>query len=509
MMGAESEKIVEAIETAETVLVTDDSIVDPDVARLAKLPDWEYEKVRTGEAKKLGVRPTALDAHVLKARAQFQAENHVPKKAPEWTPLPQTHMAPVQGEELIAELVGAIRRFVMLDEPAALIVALWILFTWVFENYAETNPYLRIISAAPGCGKSTLLKVLRWLTRSAWLLVRLSPSSFARTMDKERRTLLLDEGDAFLHENEVMRNLLDGASDPDTATISFSEKQGDNWQPIELNVFVPVAIASIGRLRRMETVEDRGIALYLKRATGSELAPLDKARRRTLKTALEPLAVKCAQWAADNGATLQGARPEFPDTMLGREQDKWEPLIAIADVIGSDCGRRARELAVKVSGSRGDDGSTIGVLLIADLRKIYAAETDFVSTATILEELHKLETRPWPAYGRAQKPISAEALARLLKPFSVFPTSDGAIRGYKKSDLEDVFVRYPGHARTQPVNPSETLRGEREAESFNPSINGASNKSTDGSENRETPWESEPTDTLTSQHGDARDREEF
>ncbi|MFZ0680770.1 DUF3631 domain-containing protein [Candidatus Binatus sp.] len=465
----------------------------------------EFAKIARAEAKKLGVDVATLRNEVKKARAQFQAKNPDPKKTSEWSPLAQSHTEPVQGEELLPELTGAIRRFVMLDENAALIVALWVLFTWVFENYAETNPYLRIISAAPGCGKSTLLKVLRWLARSAWLLVRLSPSSFTRTMDKERRTLLLDEGDAFLHENELMRNLLDGASDPDTATVSFSEKRGDNWQPIELNVFVPIAIASIGRLRKMETVEDRSIAIHLKRATGAELKPLDKGRRRTLKAALEPLALKCAKWAADNGVTLQSARPDFPEAMLGREQDKWEPLIAIADMIGGDCAERARALAVKVSAARGDDGSTNGVILIADLQEIFTEGTEFVSTARILEELHKRETRPWPAYGRGQKPIGAESLARLLKPFSVFPMSDGTSRGYKRSDLEDAFIRYPAFTPSQPVNLSKAQQREKKPGDLNPSTV----ELADGSGNKEPHWGSEATDGLAGQLGDVRDREEF
>ena len=64
-----------------------------------------------------------------------------------------------------------------------------------------------------------------------------------------------------------MRNVLDAASDPDTANISLSVKSGDDWIPAEFNVFVPIAIASIGMLRKMQTVESRSIHVHLKRAT--------------------------------------------------------------------------------------------------------------------------------------------------------------------------------------------------------------------------------------------------
>jgi hypothetical protein len=198
------------------------------------------------------------------------------------------------------------------------------LFTWVFEHFAETNPYLRIISPAPECGKSTLLKVIKLLARGGWLVSKITPSSFTRTMERERRSLLLDEGDAFLHENEIMRNVLDAASDPDTANISMSVKSGDDWIPAEFNVFVPIAIASIGMLRKMQTVESRSIHIHLKRATPTELKHFSKGRRRELKALLDPFAAKCARWATDNLNMLKSnARPTLPDAMTGREQDKW------------------------------------------------------------------------------------------------------------------------------------------------------------------------------------------
>jgi putative DNA primase/helicase len=214
-------------------------------------------------AKKLGV-PIAVVRETL-ARLQRDGPK-AERKMPQWAPS-EVWPDEVNGQQLIADLMGAIHRFVMLDEMSALVAALWILFTWAFEGAAETNPFLRIISPTPACGKSTLLKVLLGLCRSAWIVARISPSAFARALNIQRRTMLLDEGDAFLRDNEVMRNVLDGASDPDTATISLSVKSGDDWKPISLDVFVPIAIASIGPLRSMRTVESRAIAVHLKRAT--------------------------------------------------------------------------------------------------------------------------------------------------------------------------------------------------------------------------------------------------
>src|ERR1019366_6043095 len=125
----------------------------------------------------------------------------------QWAPPSQVHPEPVDGAELMATLLQAIQQFVMIIADDAIIVALWILFTWEFEAGAETNPFLRIISAAPGCGKSTLFKVIQRLARSAWLVARISQSAFTRGMAERKRTPLFDEGDAYLNGNEAMRNV--------------------------------------------------------------------------------------------------------------------------------------------------------------------------------------------------------------------------------------------------------------------------------------------------------------
>jgi hypothetical protein len=365
----------------------------------------------------------------------------------------------------MAEMVGAIQRFVMIEGDDALIVSLWILFTWGFEAGAETNPFLRIISATPGCGKSTLFKVLQRLARSAWLVVRISQSAFTRGMNERKRTLLLDESDAYLNANEAMRNLLDGASDPDTAKVSLSVKVGDDWTPVELDVFVPIAIASIGPLRRMETVEDRSIAVHLKRATAAELEPLSKGRRRELKAALEPLAAKCARWITDNPPDLE-ARPSIPD-MAGREMDKWESLISIADRIGGEWSARTRAVAVAKSAARGDDHKSLGVILLADVRAIFEAKSqDRLSSADLCTALAEMEEHGWAEFGRSRRPITPTQIARILKPFGIAPRNirlDAILKGYLLTDFAEVWARYysPTGTRNSAATPLQP-NGENE-----------------------------------------------
>ena len=163
---------------------------------------------------------------------------------------------------------------------------------------------------------------------------------------------------------------------------------------------------------------------------------------------LDPLAAKCARWAADNAEALKGARPEFPDGMSGRDMDKWEPLITIADAIGHETGEAARLAAAAASGARDADSDPLGIALLADIRALFDEKaTDRFSSKALCEALAEMEGRPWGEYGWAQKNITQNQLARLLNPFVIASHSirlaDGTTpKGYECKDFADAFTRY-------------------------------------------------------------------
>ena len=69
---------------------------------------------------------------------------------------------PVDGGELMEDLVAALRRFVALPHTAAHACALWILFAHTFDAH-EVSPRLFVTSPEKRCGKTTLLKVIQRL----------------------------------------------------------------------------------------------------------------------------------------------------------------------------------------------------------------------------------------------------------------------------------------------------------------------------------------------------------
>jgi len=97
--------------------------------------------------------------------------------------------------ELLEDVIGYIRRFVVVTVEQADVVGLWVLHTWRFEAW-ETTPYLHITSPLKRSGKSGLLDVLECLCADAVRAGGTTEAALFRLIDEATPTLLLDEIDA-------------------------------------------------------------------------------------------------------------------------------------------------------------------------------------------------------------------------------------------------------------------------------------------------------------------------
>jgi hypothetical protein len=68
---------------------------------------------------------------------------------------------------------------------------------------------------------------------------------------------------------------------------------------------------------------------------------------------------------------LRDADPAMPDLGDDRATDNWRPLIAIADLIGSDWARKARDAAVCLTSGRATDDLPEGVRLLHDIKTVF------------------------------------------------------------------------------------------------------------------------------------------
>ena len=93
-------------------------------------------------------------------------------------------------------------------------------------------------------------------------------------------------------------------------------------------------------------------------------------------------------------------------------------------------------------------------------RKLFSEE--------IVVHLHTLDDRPWPYWGKLQKPITKNQLARLLSQFKIRPGTkrqgDETFKGYYLESFTDAFSRYlssedPQEPPFQTVTPAQSSCG--------------------------------------------------
>jgi putative DNA primase/helicase len=421
---------------------------DAEIARLAALPALQYERERDGAAERLGCRVSVLDRLVVAARGGSTAHSGLgqPLLLDDIEPWPE----PVDGAQLLEDIVTEIRRHVVLSAAAAYAVALWVVIVHAFERFF-IFPRLFVTAPEKGCGKTTLLDAIERLVPRPLAASNITAAALFRTIEAVRPTLLLDEADTYVRHNEELRGVLDAGHQRNGAVI---RTVGDNHEPRRFSVWAPAAIAAIGHLPG--TIEDRSIIVQMRRRRPDERVVslrLDRASK------LDQLARRAARWATDNAEELDAADPAMSATIYNRAADNWRPLLAMADLVGKHWPDRAREAAIELSAD-GEDAASTKVLLLGDIRDLFTRRgVNVLFTDEILAALHADESRPWPEWKR-NKPMTARQLADQLKPFKIKPNTvrRGAEtgKGYQLEWFEDAFARYLLPQSVTPSHPKDS-----------------------------------------------------
>jgi putative DNA primase/helicase len=412
---------------------------------LAKLKPLDYSARRASIAKKYGVSVTALDAEVSELRE--------PEETAQGLIFTDTVPADevVSGAQLLTDLRDIFKRYVILPDHAPEALAAWTVLTWAVDSF-DLLAMLHVSSPQKRCGKSTLMGLLHELVRRALLATSATPAALFRLIEQHAPTLLLDEADAWMRENEELRGIINGGHTRMTARVL--RVVGDDHDVASFSTFCPKVISGIGHVA--DTIEDRSITIGMQRKL-----PRDRIESMRGVT-FGPIRARCARWAADHEAALRDADPAIPDGLDDRAADNWFPLLAIADEAGGDWPERVRKAAVALSGRREDQSAA--VLLLADIQELLKSRSDDpVPSAVIVEHLCALEGRPWPEW-RHGRPMSATGLARMLGKFEIHPrtvrTGTGAkatAKGYHRAQFEDAFRRYLPAPGAPTVTPSQPL----------------------------------------------------
>ncbi|MBA7608317.1 hypothetical protein ES703_15494 [subsurface metagenome] len=408
---------------------------------IAKLPILDYGRRRKDIAKKLGDISLGMVDEVRRGPAGEAPDTGqgttVQFEDPE--PWPEE----VDGAVLLDDLAATYKKYIVLPNGAAEALSLWTAFSYVHDKF-QISPILSITSPDKRCGKTTLLALLGQLVLKPLPASNLTASTIFRGIEKFHPTILVDEADTFMKENEELRGVLN--SGHLRAQACCLRCVGEEHEIKTFSTWCPKAIAKIGKLSA--TLDDRSIEICMQRKTPNEKVSRLRLDRSNLL--FGELRRKLARWSQDI-SVLDVAAIEVDDTGLftnDRMADNWRPLLTIANVASwgaADWVKRAIEAAGKLSTDSPEENW--GGLLVIDLKELFEqqAEKDFISSSFIIEKLGQLEHRPWPEY-RKGKPITACQLARLIKKYGVQPKvkwlNGKATRGYLSSDLEPLFIRY-------------------------------------------------------------------
>ena len=289
------------------------------------------------------------------------------------------------------------RRYIVLPQRAADALALWVLHAWTMDA-GDTSPFMVLVSPTKRCGKTSVLIVLLYLTPRSELASNISASALFRYVEDVRPTLLIDEADSFIRDNEEMRGILNSGHTKVAAyTIRNVEVNGEH-KPRRFSTWAPKAIATIRSLA--DTLEDRAIVVQLQRKP--KTAKVERLRKRD-NGEFAILRRQAARWAADNFDKLTDPDPAIPDALNERAADNWRPLLAIADLADDDWPRRARDAACLLSGE-GHNSTSVNVELLADIRAAFG-ELDVILSADLVEQLVGDPERPWAEWKRG-KPLT-------------------------------------------------------------------------------------------------------
>jgi len=225
----------------------------------------------------------------------FQTANQKPTKPKQGRGVrledPESWPEPVDGAALLDALAAVFERYLALPPHASTVLALWVLHTYNMD-VAFTSPILAITSPVKQCGKTQLLIVLGAVVARRLFASNVTSAALFRTIEQYTPTLLIDEADTFLRDNEELRGVLNSGHTRTTASVIRTA--GDDHEPRQFSTWCAKAIASIGRLPG--TLADRAIEVQMRRRmaaiTTSDVRAYIAERQATTEVVKKPYTIK-------------------------------------------------------------------------------------------------------------------------------------------------------------------------------------------------------------------------
>jgi len=351
------------------------------------------------------------------------------------------------GEAMLNRVYDFIGRFVAYPSDHARVAnALWAIHAHMMDRW-ESTPRLAFLSAEPASGKTRALEVTECLVPHAVSTVNVSPAYLFRKVADEDGppTVLFDEIDTVFgpkaKDNEEIRGWLN-AGHRRGAMAGRCVMRGKIVETEELPAYCAVALAGLGWLP--DTILTRSIIIRMRRRHAGEKVEPFRHRIHSRQAVAVRMAIEA--WAGGQPAEIEW--PDMPASVEDRDADIWEPLIAVADLVGGEWPKRAREAAVALVADSKESEPSLGIRLLADIKNIFipdgAPDLEAIASKALLQRLHEIAESPW--HDLKGKPLDERRLSGFLKQYGVKSKTvrigDSTPKGYARVDLHDAWARY-------------------------------------------------------------------
>jgi len=417
-----------------------------EVERLAGLDRATYETARKEAARRLGWRTSVLDGEVEKLRPQDTKADDEDSQTPSVVETLDPWPDPVNGASLAEEIRDRLRSYVIFAAPGdADVAALWALGSYLMDTW-RLWPRLLITSPTKQCGKSTLLEALEAVVHRGLILSNAKPAGVFRAIEAWAPTLLLDEADTWMKQDEELAGILNSGHTRRTARVIRVVDVKGELTPTLFSTWCPMVIAGIGGQR--DTLMSRSIVIGLRRKLATETTermPMDLYERSVR------IRRQATRWAQDNDITIGASETEPPDCGNDRRRDNFTPLWRIAEVLGEPWPSRMAAAYAADAASVDEDDEPAHVLLLHDVLATFEAKKlSELSPTDVIGELILMEDRPWSDWKHG-RPLTTNALARMLKGFgikaSVRKVYGKASRVYTRQQVHNAATPYLSEKR--------------------------------------------------------------
>lgn len=407
---------------------------------------------------------TINNSNVAQLNTTAEQSQPVPVQPPPMWQVVVPHPKPV-GPEVISAIMADLQRHLFISEENALTAVLWVAHANLFHEFEHT-PRLVITAPLKACGKTVLLSVLATMTNHSIPTGKCNSAAFVRLSAGGHLSFFMDEADMLFGKYSGDRDMITALNNGWQKGGNFIKCVGDTHVPTQMPVHSAVAMAGISlNLKLPDTTLSRSIVINMQRAKSSQLQ--EKYRRKRHQSIFRQHGQGLLRWCNDHRQQIIDHDPMIPDSVEPRDEDKWESLVSIAQLVSPELGAKAMRLLMS---QRQVDEDEAKMMLLKDFKTVYDWKYPELSNhlkdgmttrgiqpnalAVLLCQVHSHEENDdqvwerWNAgkYSQSQDArIKGHQVTTLLKEFGLLKVSirhDGSSQTFKGFKWDEMLTAY-------------------------------------------------------------------